>query len=43
MNLSEAFLKNNNIGAIKSLKMMSFKCKNNLKQCSRQMMDRIHF
>ena len=27
MNLSEAFSKNNNIGAIKSSKMMSFKCK----------------
>ena len=26
MNLSEAFSKNNNIGAIKSSKMISFKC-----------------
>ena len=31
--LREAFLKNDNIGVIKSLKLMSFNCKNNLRKC----------
>ena len=33
--LREALLKNNNIGVIKSLKLMNFKCKNNLRKYSR--------
>ena len=33
--LREALLKNNNIGVIKSLKLMNFKCKNNLQKYSR--------
>ena len=32
MILRKAFLKNNNIGVIKSLKLRSFKCKNDLRK-----------
>ena len=32
VNLSEAFLKNNNIGVTKSLKLMGFKCKDDFEK-----------